>query len=341
MSAILRAISVSTAVLLTLSLCGCMSVDDGRYQSDGYGAVTEAPVTDVPVPSVSTEPQSDEPEPSGGIVTLPEADTEAPATSETEPDTQEEQSEPTDVSDMIEPLATAVQRDYSALDTECHGYGQGVRFDELNRPKGAVEFNNGYSKYNAIAIKETEEKVIYLTFDQGYENGFTPLILDTLKEKGVKATFFVVGDYAERQPELVQRMIDEGHTVGSHSLKHYSMPELSAQEAVSEIMDLHEYVLQHFGIQMTLFRPPKGEYSEQSVAITGDLGYKTILWSFAYADWDTKNQPDPETSLQKLIERAHPGAIYLLHSVSETNAKILGDFIDSMTEQGYCFSTEF
>ena len=341
MSAILRAISVSTAVLLTLSLCGCMSVDDGRYRSDDYGAVTEAPVTDVPVPSVSTEPQSDEPEPSGGIVTLPEADTEAPATSDTEPDTQEEQSEPTDVSDMIEPLATAVQRDYSALDTECHGYGQGVRFDELNRPKGAVEFNNGYSKYNAIAINETEEKVIYLTFDQGYENGFTPLILDTLKEKGVKATFFVVGDYAERQPELVQRMIDEGHTVGSHSLKHYSMPELSAQEAVSEIMDLHEYVLQHFGIQMTLFRPPKGEYSEQSVAITGDLGYKTILWSFAYADWDTKNQPDPETSLQKLIERAHPGAIYLLHSVSETNAEILGDFIDSMTEQGYCFSTEF
>ena len=151
----------------------------------------------------------------------------------------------------------------------------------------------------------------------------------------------MVGDYVNREPELVRRMIDEGHTVGSHSVHHYSMPELSVEECESEIMDLHREVLEKFGIQMNLFRPPKGEYSEKSLAVTGDLGYKTVLWSFAYADWDTKNQPDPAASLEKLKERAHPGAIYLLHSVSETNASILGDFIDAMLAEGYTFSTEF
>ena len=342
MSLILRIISIFTAVILALSLCGCMSVDDGAYGSGDHGEVTTVPESEALEPSISTTPHIEAGEPSMDIVTLPDTMTETPTLSDIETDTEEEPPESvSDVSDMIEPLTAEIQRDYSALDTECHGYGQGVRFDELNRPKGAVEFNNGYSKYNAVAINDTDEKVICLTFDQGYENGFTSVILDTLKEKGVKATFFVVGDYAERQPELVKRMVDEGHTVGSHSVNHYSMPELSVEQSADEIMGLHEYILEHFGVQMTLFRPPKGEYSEQSLAITGDLGYKTVLWSFAYADWDTKNQPDCEASLQKLIERAHPGAIYLLHSVSETNATILGDFIDAMLADGYTFSTEF
>lgn len=241
------------------------------------------------------------------------------------------------VSDVIEPLTQTGAWDYSTLNTECNGYGQGTHFDDLNRPRGAVRFNEDFGKFNAKAISDTEEKIITLTFDQGYENGYTSIILDTLKEKGVKATFFVVQDYAERQPELIQRMIDEGHTVGSHSWHHYSMPELSVEEAKEEIMELHEYMLTNFGICMNKFRPPKGEYSEQSLAVTGDLGYETVLWSFAYADWDTKKQPDPQSSLDKLIQRAHPGAIYLLHSVSSTNAEILGDFIDAMLEQGYTF----
>lgn len=342
MSVILRIISVSTAAIMALSLCGCMSIDDGYYESGDYGEITTVPETNSPEPSVSTMPQIDDDVPSDEIMTLPETATETPVPSDTEPEAEAEPSESvSDVSDMIEPLTSTVQRDYSALDTECHGYGQGVRFDDQNRPKGAVEFNDGYSKYNAVAINDTAEKVICLTFDQGYENGFTPIILDTLKEKGVKAIFFVVGDYAERQPELVKRMIDEGHIVGSHSVNHYSMPELSVEEVTNEIMGLHAYILEHFGVQMTLFRPPKGEYSEQSLAVTGDLGYKTVLWSFAYADWDTQNQPDCQSALQKLIERAHPGAIYLLHSVSETNATILGDFIDAMIAEGYTFSTEF
>lgn len=337
MSLSLKKFSLFTAALMVISLSGCRAIDDGSYITDS-GRITESP--EVTVSDESALPP----------ITLYTENT-APATEpetlpEPEPEEETESVNMPDVSDAIEPLATVVSenlapRDYSALDTECHGYGQGVRFDEQNRPKGAVEFNNGYSEYGALAIKNTEEKTINLTFDQGYENGFTSKILDTLKEKGVKATFFVVGDYVKREPELVQRMIDEGHTVGSHSVHHYSMPSLTPEDCVSEIMDLHNEVLEKFGIQMDLFRPPKGEYSEQSLAVTGDLGYKTVLWSFAYADWDPQSQPEPTAALEKLIERAHPGAIYLLHSVSETNASILGDFIDAMLSEGYTFSTDF
>lgn len=338
MSKKLRMLSISTAAVMTLSLCGCMSLEDSRYENDGSvgtGVTDEAR----PEPTVSTTPAV--PLPEVTAETAPSMDTSAPETSDILPDNERTPESVSDISDVIEPLNfVAAERDYSALDTEAHGYGQGVRFDELNRPKGAVEFTTDYCEYNASAINPTEEKVITLTFDQGYENGFTTMILDTLKEKGVKAIFFVVGDYAERQPELVERMRDEGHVIGSHSVNHYSMPELSPVQAKEEIMGLHDYVLEHFGVQMTLFRPPKGEYSEQSLAVTSDLGYKTVLWSFAYADWDTHNQPDRQASLQKLIERAHSGAIYLLHSVSETNANILGDFIDEMLAQGYSFSTE-
>lgn len=342
----LRILSVSAAAVMTLSLCGCMSTEDGHYENDGAvgtGAVTNESRPEPTISTTSAVTQFDMPSDTTPITETTDF-TEPGITSDItdtkDSSTEESPQSVSDISDVIQPLNHMAERDYSALDAESHGYGQGVHFDDLNRPRGAVEFNNDYSHYNAAAISNTEEKVMTLTFDQGYENGFTPMILDTLKEKGVKAVFFIVGDYAKRQPELVERMRDEGHTVGSHSMKHYSMPELSANEAKEEITSLHDYVSEHFGINMTLFRPPKGEYSERSLAVTNDLGYKTVLWSFAYADWDTKNQPDRQTSLNKLIERAHPGAIYLLHSVSETNANILGDFIDAMLAEGYTFTTE-
>ena len=133
-----------------------------------------------------------------------------------------------------------------ALSTEKHGYGQGVQLDDKNRPTGALDFNANYGKYGAEALRE-DKKNILLTFDQGYENGYTAQILDTLKEKKVKAVFFLLQDYAERNPELVQRMIDEGHIVGNHSVSHYSMPDLSAEECRQEIEGLQEYMKQNFG----------------------------------------------------------------------------------------------
>ena len=239
---------------------------------------------------------------------------------------------------VVEPImgAQAEGRDYSSLSTEKHGYGQGVQLDGENRPIGALDFNNQYGCYNAKAITEDEGK-IYLTFDQGYENGYTSQILDTLKEKNVKATFFVLQDYAEKNPELIRRMIDEGHTVGNHSVSHYCMASLSAEECREEIEGLHEYIKEEFGYEMTKFRPPMGEFSELSLAVTQDCGYETVLWSYAYADWDVDNQPSEEEAFSKLTGAVHDGAIYLLHSVSSTNTEILPDFIDAVREKGYEF----
>lgn len=226
----------------------------------------------------------------------------------------------------------------NALDKTKIGYGQGINVDEKNRTLGALDFNSKYSKFNATAINDkTENKTITLTFDQGYENGYTSVILDTLKEKNVKAVFFVLQDYAEKNPDLVKRMIDEGHIVGNHSVSHYSMPSLSAEKCQSEILGLHKYIKDNFNYEMSLFRPPMGEFSEFSLAQTQLCGYKTMLWSYAYADWDVTKQPDYETAYQKLVSAVHPGAIYLLHSVSKTNTEVLPAFIDKMISLGYEF----
>lgn len=223
-----------------------------------------------------------------------------------------------------------------ALSTEKHGYGQGVQLDDKNRPTGALDFNANYGKYGAEALRE-DKKNILLTFDQGYENGYTAQILDTLKEKKVKAVFFLLQDYAERNPELVQRMMDEGHIVGNHSVSHYSMPDLSVEECRQEIEGLQEYMKQNFGVTMKLFRPPMGEFSEQSLSVTKDCGLSTMLWSFAYADWDVNAQPNPAQAKEKLIGAAHEGAVYLLHSVSQTNAEVLGEVIDGIRDEGFEF----
>ncbi len=225
--------------------------------------------------------------------------------------------------------------DLSSLSHDKIGYGQGVQVDDKNRTTGALDFNAKYGNLNAKAINDDDK--IYLTFDQGYENGYTEKILDVLKEKKVKATFFLLQDYAEKNPELVRRMIDEGHTVGNHSVHHYSMPDLGQAECETEIKDFHKYMKDNYNYTMTVFRPPMGEFSEFSLGVTANCGYETVLWSYAYADWDVNNQPDEAGSLEKLISAAHPGAIYLLHSVSRTNTDILADFIDGVRAAGYKF----
>ncbi len=305
------------AAMATVLLTSCAEIDDGRYNADPV--ITEDQIVTQPTDDTTIES------------TTPEATTESTTT------TEETTVTTTALSDILENLYVTGQWDYATLSTEGDGFGHGSHYDDFNRPSGARRFNTGYSKFNATAMDDTEEMVITLTFDEGYEYGFTPTILDTLMEKGVKATFFITGDFAEREAELVQRMIDEGHRVGNHSMNHYSMPEITVEEMQQEIMSLHEYVLVNFGVQMTEFRPPKGEYSELSLAVTGDCGYKSVLWSFAYADWDTDNQPEQAASLQKMIDRLHPGAIYLLHAVSETNTAVLGDFINAARAAGYTF----
>ncbi len=221
----------------------------------------------------------------------------------------------------------------SALSDTAHGYGQGSQLDEERRPLGALDLNAQYGALDACAL--TQSDGILLTFDQGYENGYTGKILDVLKEKQVTAIFFLTGDYAKQEHALVERMIDEGHVLGNHGMTHGSLPFLSPEELETEVMSLHNYVLEEYGYEMQYFRPPCGEYSEAALSAVKELGYHTVFWSFAYVDWLTDQQPDRASALERITGGAHPGAIYLLHSVSKTNSEVLGEAIDCLREQGY------
>lgn len=226
--------------------------------------------------------------------------------------------------------------DIAKLSNKKNGWGQGTQVDKDNRPISCDTFQSKYGQYNAVFIKENNKNV-YLTFDEGYENGYTSKILDVLKEKKAPAVFFVTYDYAKRNPDLIKRMIAEGHIVGNHSYTHPSMPTVSLEKASEEITKLHDYIKENFNYTMTLFRPPMGEYSEQTLALTKELGYQSVFWSFAYKDWDTKNQPDETTALKKTVDAVHGGAVYLLHAVSQTNTNILGGFIDGVRTKGFEF----
>lgn len=225
------------------------------------------------------------------------------------------------------------------IDNTSRGWGQGTNFDEKNRPKGALNAQNTYGVYDAVYIAE-ESPAIYLTIDEGYENGYTAKILDVLKEKNCPAVFFVTMDYVKQNPDLIHRMINEGHVVGNHSVTHPAagLPSQSIDTQAEELMALHRYVKENFNYDMYLFRYPAGIHSDQSLALVQQLGYKSVFWSFAYRDWVTDDQPDPQAALQTVTNRLHPGAIYLLHAVSSTNTQIMGDFIDSARTQGYTFA---
>lgn len=179
---------------------------------------------------------------------------------------------------------------------------------------------------------------MYLTFDLGYENGYTSKILDTLSEKNAKGIFFATMSYCRSAPEIVSRIINEGHILGNHSVSHKSMPTLSVSEMRNEIKGLHDYIKNTYGYEMFLFRPPMGEYSVRSLAVAQSLGYKTMNWSFAYKDWDTNNQPDEASAQEKMLNDAHGGAIYLIHAVSRTNAAVLGNVIDGIRAKGFVIS---
>lgn len=213
-------------------------------------------------------------------------------------------------------------------------WGPGVQKNDDNRPIACVDLQEKYAKYDAHFIAPMEKK-IFLTFDEGYENGNSAAILDVLKEKNVSAVFFVTKEYAKGNHELIQRMIDEGHIVGNHSSGHPNYTKVSLEDAQKATTDLHQYMLDEFDYKMTLFRFPEGAFSEQSLALVQALGYQTSFWSFAYKDWDPKEQMDKTAAFDKITKNTHDGAIYLLHAVSATNADILGDVIDYWRDNSY------
>ena len=188
---------------------------------------------------------------------------------------------------------------------------------------------------------ENQEKVVYLTFDAGYENGNIEKILNTLRDEDVKAAFFILENLVNRNEELVRRMADEGHTVCNHTASHKDMTRVeTVEEFQAELSALEEVYFEKTGAEMArLYRPPEGRYDEKSLRFADELGYKTIFWSLAYADWDNNNQPSAEKAMKILLDNIHNGAIILLHPTSATNAEILPNFIKSLKEQGYRFGT--
>lgn len=194
-------------------------------------------------------------------------------------------------------------------------------------------------KYHAIYRKNEDQKVIYLTFDCGYEYGFTASILDTLRDKNVKAVFFVAGDFVDdaKNKELLQRMYNEGHVIGSHTDHHPVMPNKSDEEFIDELNNLQIKVNNMLGLeyQIRFYRPPQGSSSERDLYLAGKMGLTTVFWSYAYGDYDTQNQMEVSQALEKAKVGLHDGSVYLLHAVSSTNAAMLGDLIDYIRGEGY------
>ncbi len=194
-------------------------------------------------------------------------------------------------------------------------------------------------QYNSYFVGNSEEKVIYLTFDAGYDKGTCAPILDVLKKHDVKATFFLVGNFFDTNPNLVKRMANEGHIVGNHTLNHPDMSEIATMEAFKkELMGVEEKYKNITGCDMLkIYRPPQGKFSEENLKMANDLGYKTFFWSLAYVDWYENKQPTKEEAFSKLLTRIHPGAVVLLHSTSNTNAEILDELLSKWKEMGYSF----
>lgn len=210
--------------------------------------------------------------------------------------------------------------------------------DSGTKPTGNATVEE-LAEYNAWYMDPTEEKVIYLTFDCGFENGYTESILETLEAHNAPATFFVVGNYLETEPELIKKMVEKGFTIGNHTYHHPDMGSISEQSAFEkELKQLEDKYYEITGTEITKFyRPPQGKYSEENLQMAKELGYQTFFWSLAYVDWYVDDQPTSEEAFAKLIPRIHPGAIVLLHNTSSTNAAILDELLTKWEELGYTF----
>lgn len=215
----------------------------------------------------------------------------------------------------------------------------GLSFQKEGEPPVANATAEYLAEYDALYCEKTDEKVLYLTFDAGFENGNMPKILDALKAHNVKATFFLVGNFFEKEPELVKRMVEEGHTVGNHTYSHPDMSAIQSKESFQAELEKNEALYKGItGQDMPkLYRPPQGKFCQSNLVMAQDMGYKTVFWSLAYVDWYQDDQPSKEEAFSKLIPRVHEGAVVLLHSTSSTNAEIMDELLGKWEEQGYVF----
>ena len=216
----------------------------------------------------------------------------------------------------------------------------GLSFQVKGQPPVGPAGNRQLSQYDAVYLGDETQKVLYLTFDSGYENGSTEKILDVLKKHNAPAAFFLVGNYIEKNGDLVRRMVDEGHIVGNHTMHHFDMSKLSDKAAFAkELQDLEKLFKETTGKDLPkYYRPPQGIYSQENLQMAKELGYKTVFWSLAYVDWKNDAQPTKEQAFEKLLPRTHNGAVVLLHSTSSTNAEILDELLTKWEAAGYRFA---
>lgn len=247
-----------------------------------------------------------------------------------------------DVILLVLAVATAVTVALSVFASSALETGSwGLSFRQEGQPPIGNAGVDQLKRYEAAYIGDTTKPTIYLTFDSGYENGCTGKILDTLKKHNAKAAFFLVGNYIEKNADLVRRMVDEGHTVGNHTMHHYDMSKIGDKATFTkELQALEALFKEATGKDLPKFyRPPQGIYSEDNLKMAQELGYKTVFWSLAYVDWNQDAQPSKEQAFSKLLPRIHNGAVVLLHSTSQTNAEILDELLSKWEEQGYSFGT--
>ncbi len=191
------------------------------------------------------------------------------------------------------------------------------------------------SEYGGIYVGDTTKKVIYLTFDEGYENGYTPKILDVLKENNIKSIFFITGSYLNKNPKLVKRMIDEGHKIGNHSVSHPSFPEIDDDKMLKEVKNVHDKIKSDYGADIEYFRFPKGEYNERTLKFIKNFGYKPVFWSYTYLDYNVNNQKGADYAYSKVMDNLHNGEVLLLHAVSKDNTEALDRIIKDIIAKGY------
>ena len=230
-------------------------------------------------------------------------------------------------------------REGEALLASAEPVNWGLSFPQEGEPPQGTASRQELDPLGAAYCLPETGKTIYLTFDAGYENGNTAQILDALEKHGAKAAFFLVGDFIRAEPELVRRMAEEGHTLGNHTYSHPDMSQIAGEEEFRrELEDNETLCREAAGVELSkLYRPPQGKYSRRNLEMAQALGYRTVFWSLAYADWLQDDQPTKTEAFQKLLPRVHPGAIVLLHTTSSTNAAILDELLTQWEQLGYQF----
>lgn len=328
----LRLLSLLLSLVLLFAVSACRSTPKTESSDVTHSSEVSS------IPEASSSPSSEEV--SSEESSLPES-VEAPVSSEATPPPTTSVTQPSNPAPTPMSVTVGTHTIYDPYNT------RGLSEKHMGHGHGEAVSVQNQARFDAMANVEaltrdtkTQEKVIYLTFDCGYEyNNLTASILDTLKEKNVKAAFFCTLSYIKRNPELVSRMINEGHIVGNHSNTHPVFPNISRTQMAEEIYAVEKYLKDNYNYYAPYFRFPTGGHSESSLELVTSMGYKSIFWSFAYADWETANQPDPAVAFEKIKGCFYPGSVPLLHAVSQTNTTLLPQIIDYGLSQGYTFLT--